>query len=98
MSDELLVCVCHFQGQRDGGLQQELHCHGHGPHAGDVQAEPAPHPQALVEYNLSNPTRKEQRKTINQITSESLTLFCDYGRQARVPHGTAGIRKLSVRI
>ena len=44
MSDELLGCFFHFQGQRDGGLQQELHSHGH---AGGGQAEPAPHPQVL---------------------------------------------------
>ena len=34
-------CVFHFQGQRDGGCQQELH----GRDAEGVEAEPAPPPQ-----------------------------------------------------
>ena len=34
-------CVFHFQGQKDGGRQQEIH----GPDAEGVQAEPAPPPQ-----------------------------------------------------
>ena len=56
-------CVFHFQGQKDGGRQQEIH----GPDAEGVQAEPAPPPQvpgACITGCLDSGARRRTATTI----------------------------------